>query len=114
METMQQYFTSIPLKGTTKKTIVHRFFDWCKTQENNRVLWLAIIIAGHGCFLTPLTVMFVMLAGNSMLLWSLAMAAMAMSLVTNLAALPAKITIPVFLSSLVIDLTIITICIIAL
>ncbi len=111
MKAIQQYYASVPLTGTTKRTIVHKFFDWCKTQEKNRLLWLAIMIAGHGCFLTPVTVMFVMLFGNSMLLWALALGAMAMTLVSNLAALPVKITLPIFLASLIIDLAIIFISI---
>jgi hypothetical protein len=112
MEAMQQYYPSIPLTGVTKKTIIHRFFDWCKAQENNRLLWLAIIIAAHGCFLTPVTVMFVMLSGNSMILWGFALGAMAMSLVSNLAALPTKFTLPVFFVRLLIDAAIIGISIV--
>ena len=42
-----------------------------------------------------------------MLLFSFGIAAMAMALVTNLAALPTKITIPTFFLSLILDVAII-------
>jgi hypothetical protein len=48
-----------------------------------------------------------MVSGNSMFLWALVIGAIAMTLVTNLAALPTKITIPVLFLSLLIDLGII-------
>jgi hypothetical protein len=51
--------------------------------------------------------MAVMLSGNSMFLWALVIGAMTMTLVTNLAALSTKITIPVFFLSILIDLGII-------
>jgi hypothetical protein len=46
-----------------------------------------------------------------MVLWAFVIAAMTMSLVTNLAALPTKITIPVFFFSLMIDVAVIINCI---
>jgi hypothetical protein len=48
-----------------------------------------------------------MMTGNSMLSWSFAIAAIGMSLITNLAALPTKITIPTFFLSILLDLGII-------
>jgi hypothetical protein len=84
-----------------------RFINWCKGQQENRLLWLGIALAGHGCVLTPLTVVAVLLDGASFPLMMLAIIAMGMALVTNLAALPTKITIPVFLLSIIIDIAIV-------
>ena len=84
-----------------------RFMNWCKGQEQNRLLWLGIALAGHGCILTPLTVMAVLLAGTNMILFMLALVAMGLSLVTNLAAMPTKITIPVFFFSILMDVAIV-------
>lgn len=84
-----------------------RFMNWCKNQEQNRLLWLGIALAGHGCILTPLTVMAVLLAGTNMILFMLALVAMGLSLVTNLAAMPTKITIPVFFFSILIDIAVV-------
>ncbi len=93
--------------STDLRTVWSRFISWCDGQEKNRFLWLSIGLLGHGCFLTPFTLMIVMLSGNSMFLWALAIAAMGMCLVTNLAALTTRITIPVFFLSMLIDLGII-------
>jgi len=84
-----------------------RFLNWSKGQEKNRFLWLGIALTGHGCFLTPLTIYAILLSGMPFTYFIVALAAMALALVTNLAALPTKITIPAFLLSLAIDLCII-------
>jgi hypothetical protein len=93
------------------KPFITRFFTWCNSQEKYRLGWLSGIIAGHGCFITPLTLLFVMISGNSPLLWAFVIAAMGMSLITNLAALPTKITIPVFFLSVLIDVIVVINCI---
>jgi hypothetical protein len=51
-----------------------------------------------------------MFTGNNLYLFVLATAAMGMTLVTNLAALPTKITLPVFVLSILIDLGIVISC----
>ena len=113
MKTLQQSIGAIQLTDRTEKTsIIRSFFTWCSRQEKNRLAWLAIIVTGHGCVITPLTLGFVMFAGNSFMLWPLVIAAMGMSLITNLAAMPTKVTIPVFFLSLLIDLAVIINCIV--
>ena len=84
-----------------------KFMNFCKGQEQNRLLWLGIALAGHGCIITPLTVMAVLLAGTNFYLFIAAIVAMGMSLVTNLAAMPTRITIPVFILSILIDVAIV-------
>ena len=113
METLQQSLGTVHLHvKTNKRSLAYRLSDWCQGQEENRLAWLAGIIFGHGCIITPLTLGFVILAGNNFVFWPWVIAAMGMSLVTNLAALPTKITIPVFFLSLFIDLTVIVYCIV--
>ncbi len=107
METLQQTYLPVQMASRSQVSLIHRFFNWCATQQKNRLLWVGAIIAGHGCIITPITLLFIMLAGNNMALWPFAMVAIAMSLVTNLAALPTRITIPVFLLSLLIDLALV-------
>ena len=92
-------------------SVFTRFINWCNDQQEDRLLWLGVALAGHGCVITPLTIMAVLLAGTNLVLFVLALVAMGMALVTNLAALPTKITIPVFVLSIVIDLAIIAACI---
>jgi hypothetical protein len=84
-----------------------RFINWCSDQEESRLLWLGVSLTGHGCILTPLTVMAVLLAGTNLFLFVLALVAMGMSLVTNLAAMPTRITIPIFFLSILIDIVIV-------
>ena len=84
---------------------------WCREQQPNRLFWLGLALVSHGCVLTPLTIMAVFTAGNSMLLFMLALVSMGLALVTNLAALPTKITIPVFIFSFLMDLAIVITCV---
>lgn len=113
METLIDQTLSTTYSGPeTKKNIFARFISWSKSQEHNRLLWLGVILSVHGCIATPLTVMAVLMAGTNMALFVLALVAMGMSLVTNLAAMPTKITIPVFVLSIIIDLAIISMCVV--
>ena len=111
MKTIQQTYSSTHY-GTAKPNLIfNKFLTWCKSQEKYRFGWVAAIIAGHGCVITPITVLLVTIAGNSPLAWGFSIAAMAMALVSNLAAMPTKITIPVFFLSVLIDIAIIANCI---
>ena len=84
-----------------------KFIAWCIEQNESRLLWVGIALAGHGCVLTPLTVLAVGATGADFTLIMFALAAMAMALIVNLAALPTKITIPVLLLSVVVDVAVV-------
>lgn len=85
--------------------------NWCDDQQKNRLLWLGVALSAHGCIITPITIMAVLLAGTNLSLFILALVAMGASLVTNLAAMPTKITIPVFILSTLVDIAIIVSCV---
>lgn len=53
----------------------------------------------------------VVLAGNHFIFWPFVIGAMGITLIVNLAAMPTKITIPVFFFSVLVDLAIIAACI---
>jgi hypothetical protein len=89
-----------------------RFMNYCKGQESNRLLWLGIALAAHGCVLTPITVMITLFTGPNFPLFMTAMVAMGIALVTNLAAMPTKITIPAFVLSILIDIAIVISCVV--
>ena len=91
----------------TTPTLLSSFLAWCQQQEEHRFGWLGGIIAAHGCLLTPITLFAVILSGSSLPLFIVAIVAMGMSLVTNLAAMPTRVTIPVFFLSVLIDLIVI-------
>jgi len=61
--------------------------------------------------LTPVTLFFIVLAGTNIAYFVVALVAMGMSLVTNLAAMPTRVTLPVFFLSILIDIVIVTLCI---
>lgn len=110
METYQTVYSPSFEVVNKNQSIVSKFITWCQAQEKSRFGWVGLILAVHGCVITPITLFIIVMAGNNIALWGIAMGAMAASLITNLAALPTKITIPVFFFSVIIDLAIIGIC----
>lgn len=107
MQTLRHTYNP-SLAGTIKReNKLTQLINWCNGQQQFRYGWLAVIIAVHGCVLTPMTVSIVTFGSNEIFLWMMAIAGMAMSLITNLAALPTRITIPVFFLSVFVDLAII-------
>ena len=112
METTVKHLYAHPLTNTAHKISVwKKFINWCDSQEQYRLGWLAVALGLHGCVLTIFTMFAVILAGNHFIFWPFVIGAMGITLVTNLSALPTKITIPVFFFSVLVDLTIIISCI---
>jgi len=95
----------------TKVSVWKKFIDWCISQEKYRIGWLAVALTLHGCVLTIFTMFAVILAGNHFIFWPFIIGGMGITLVVNLAAMPTKITIPVFFFSVLMDLVIIISCI---
>ena len=92
-------------------SIWKRFIKWAKGQEENRLLWLALAVVGHGCIITIMTMLAIIFSGNLFIFWPFAIAAMSITVVSNLAAMPTKITIPIFFISVLVDIVIIASCI---
>ena len=109
--TLQQTVNTTYNEVSVQPKLWTRFLNYCKGQEHNRLLWLGAILAAHGCILTPLTVMVTLFAGPNFFLFMLSIVAMAIALVTNLAAMPTKITIPAFALSVVIDIAVLFSCV---
>jgi len=109
MDSIQQTYSESYKETATKKSAWKRFIAWAAGQEENKFLWLAVAIFGHGCFLTIITVLVILFTGNHFIFWPFAIGAMAMTLISNLAAMPTRITIPIFFLSILIDLLIIII-----
>lgn len=102
--TVQSSF-SIPAKGNSLFT---RFINWADAQQESRLLWLALALGGFGCVLTPLSILLIVaFTGMNLFLFMATLFAMAISLIVNLAALPTKITIPIFFLSVLIDVMVI-------
>lgn len=94
-----------------RPSIFTTFFQWCTAQNENRLLWLGLIITAQGCILTPFTAIAVYFGGGSLFLFMITFIAMGIALVTNLAAMPTKYTLPLFLVSVVIDFGVVISCI---
>lgn len=109
MQTVHTTYNTGYFPVTQKHSLAKRFIRWCAAQEKNRLGWLAAMLTLHGCVLAPVTVAFLFLGGNQIIFWAFVIAAMAMTLVSNLAAMPTKITIPIFFLSLLIDFAVIVI-----
>jgi hypothetical protein len=105
--TMNPTITANYQQGVSRPTFFTTFFQWCTAQNENRLLWLGIIIAAQGCVLTPFTAMAVYFGGSSLTLFMMTFIAMGIALVTNLAAMPTKYTLPLFVLSVIIDLGVI-------
>ena len=107
---MENIFQALPanqISRTTSPSVFSKFISWCNGQEKYRLGWLGIILAVHGCALTPITLFAVVLTGTNFVFYIATLVAMAMAVVTNLAAMPTKVTIPVFFLSVLIEVVII-------
>jgi hypothetical protein len=87
---------------------LRKFISWCDQQEKNRLLWLGLGIMGEIGMIVPLTLLSVLfLANNNFALWIVVLSANMPVLALNLAAQPPKVTIPVMLTSLIINVVVI-------
>ena len=111
MATIQHVYSPVQVSIAKRESVFTRFITWCASQEKYRFGWVAAIIAIHGCVLTPITVLTVAATHNNIASWGVAIGAMGMSLISNLSAMPTKITIPVFFASILIDLAVIAVSI---
>jgi hypothetical protein len=107
MQSYQQHINIKYAKVSNGTSLLKRFINWCNGQEQYRFGWLAAILSLHGCVLAPLTLFLISMGGMNMVLFAAVIVAMAMTLVTNLAAMPTRVTIPVFIISLLIDAVVI-------
>src|SRR5690349_16842031 len=75
--TYQQAISASYSEKASRPSVISNFLNWCKAQQNDRLLWLGIALAGHGCVITPITIMAVVFAGTNLVLFILAIVAMA-------------------------------------
>ena len=105
--TISPYSTSNP--NTSK---ISRFFSWAAAEdEKHHIGWIGISVMTMTSGIFPLTMYIIMINGGSFGLIMGALVSLAMVVVTNLAALPTKYTIPFFFLATLID---VAVCIIAL
>jgi hypothetical protein len=91
------------------KSIFNRFFTWTKQEEKNHIAWVGISITAMTAVFFPITMAAILFNGAVFKLIVGAMISLAMVVITNLAALPTKYTIPAFLTGIVMDIGLIII-----
>ncbi len=99
LSTVHKYQQSV-----SKVNIIQRFLTWCGAQEGKRLLWTAIILPLQACIFAPLTFIVAMFGGVHFALFIPVITVLVFTFITNLAALPTKITIPVFIAGILIDI----------
>ena len=109
MSTIIKHLHDYPLDNT-KVSVWKKFIAWCDEQEKNRLGWMITAIALHVCVLTIFTLFAIILSGNHFIFWPFAISAMVITLIVNLAAMPTRITIPVFFFTVIADLIIVINC----
>lgn len=100
--------------AAAKETLgLHQFIRWCGLQQGNSFFWLGVsFMAGIGAVL-PLTLCgIVFFGGNGLALWIIACVINVPVLIVNLALQSTKITLPVLFFAWIIDVIIITYCLV--
>jgi len=87
-----------------------KFIKYAEGQQDNRFAWLAFSFFMQGCVLVPITLLIVVMRGNPFELWIPTLVGFVVTETTNLAAMPTKITIPVFWAGVIVDLLVIAGC----
>ena len=91
------------------RSLINKFLNWSADQQEKRLAWQGIGLLVFGCFLTPLSVLIMSLIGANLIFILIAIAAMGVTLVLDLTAMPTKITIPAFFIGVIADITIIVV-----
>ncbi len=92
---------------TAHKNIITRFIAWTKQEEKNRIAWVGVSVTAMAAVFFPITMSAILFNGAIFKLIIGAMISLALVVITNLAALPTKYTIPAFLTGIVIDIVLI-------
>jgi len=87
----------------TNKSIIKSFFQWAISQEKYHVGWVGFSVTIMAAVFFPLTLSAVLFNGAVFSLIILAMISLVMVVITNLAALPTKYTIPALFLGIIMD-----------
>ena len=98
---------SSPLMEKHVESVFTRFLVWLKEEEVNRIAWLGISITIMTAFFFPVTMATILLHEGSFKLILVAMFSLILVAIPNMAALPAKYTIPAFFTGMLIDIVLI-------
>ena len=95
-----QYHMSV-----SKKSIFSRFIQWAADQEkDNHIGWVGATVTSMTAVFFPLTMVIILYNGSGFGLIIAAMVSLVLVVVTNLAAMPTKYTIPAYFIGIMIDI----------
>lgn len=89
------------------KSYASRLISWLNREEKNRIAWVGISVTLMAAVFFPITMAAILFNGAIFKLIIGAMFAFALVVITNLAALPVKYTIPAFVLGGLIDIVLI-------
>jgi len=97
--------TSITYRSPVKtRSQVHIFIEWATGQDKeHHFAWTGISLLATAAVLFPLTMTFILINGAAFPLMMIAMLALVLVVVLNLAAMPTRYTIPAFFLGALID-----------
>jgi hypothetical protein len=94
--------------ATGQPSAAARFFQWAAGEDKERHIgWVGITVTTMTAIVFPLTMAVILMNGAIFGLIIGAMASLALVVVTNLAALPTKYTIPFYFLGILIDIVVI-------
>ncbi|MBS1598884.1 MAG: hypothetical protein JST75_11730 [Bacteroidetes bacterium] len=95
-------------EAVRRTSVITRFFQWAESEDKiNHVAWVGISVTLMSAVLFPGTMAAILFNGASFNLIIAAMSAFVFVVVTNLAALPTKYTIPFFFFAALIDVAVV-------
>jgi len=98
---------TIAAKSVKTTTRLQKFMAFCEQQQENRLAWTAFTIAAQACLVVTMTLLSVYCNGNPFVLWIPVILSSFVIEVSNLMALPTKITIPIFCLSVLLNVGVI-------
>jgi hypothetical protein len=99
-------YKSLPAKRV-RNNVYTRLLGWLAKEEKNRIAWVGISITTMAAVFFPVTMSAILFNGAIFSLIMGAMISLAIVVITNLAALPVKYTIPALVLGILMDIVLI-------
>ena len=88
-----------------RKSAIGKFFEWAANEDKeHHVAWVGVSITAMAAVFFPLTMAVILVNGAAFGLIITAMISLALVVITNLAAMPTRYTIPFFILGILIDI----------
>jgi hypothetical protein len=104
--TYQSEYKTLPIQRELHTLFAH-YLTWVKNQEKNHIAWVGISITAMSAVFFPITMSAILFNGAIFKLIIGAMISLSLVVITNLATLHTKYTIPALLLGILMDITLI-------